>query len=94
MLFGLHQFVDLGQLAENRARRLPMIDFVASIARYQQNQGLYFILENYQTSKIWTLKSIMELMKHAQVTWHDLNFAFGLCDPDTKLRSETSKPHA
>ena len=75
-------------VAEKRARYLPMIDFVASIARYQQSKGLYFIIENPQKSKIRTLKSIMDLMKHAQVTWNNLDLcAFGLRDPDTKLRS-------
>ena len=58
-----------------------MIDFSASIERYQQNRGLYFIIENPQRSKIWTLKPIIDLMKHAQVTWDDLDVcAFGLCD--------------
>ena len=75
-------------VAEKRARCLPMIDVVASIARFQQNQGLFFIMQNPQASKIWTLKSIMEVMKHAQVTWDDLDFcAFGLRDTDAKLRS-------
>ena len=75
-------------VAEKRAKYLPMIDFVSSIARYQLSRGLYFIIENPQKSKIWTLKSIVELMNREQVTWNDLDFcAFGLRDPDTKLRS-------
>ena len=42
-------------VAEKRATYLPMIDFIAWVARHQQNQGLYFIIEKCQTSKIWTL---------------------------------------
>ena len=38
-----------------RKRYLPMVEFVASIARYQLKHGRYFIIENPQTSKIWHL---------------------------------------
>ena len=41
---------------EKRKRYLPMVEFVASIARYQLKHGRYFIIENPQTSGLRSLK--------------------------------------
>ena len=41
---------DQQKVGEERRRYLPMVEFVASIARYQLKHGRYFIIENPQTS--------------------------------------------
>ena len=58
-----------------------MVEFVASIARYQLKHGRYFIIGNPQTSKIWYLNCMQQLFS-------DLHFcAYGLKDPESGLRS-------
>ena len=53
---------------EKRKRYLPMVEFVASIARYQLKHGRYFIIENPQTSKIWYLNCMQQLFSDPSVT--------------------------
>ena len=96
-----HRSVDRGQISnmqniqqdqqrvwEKRKRYLPMVEFVASIARYQLKHGRYFIIENPQTSKIWYLNCTQQLFSDPSVTWGDFHFcAYGLKDPESGLRS-------
>ena len=63
-------------VAEKRAKYLPMIDFVASVARYQMSKGLYFIRESADVQDLDTLFHRSPIF-----------CAFGLRDPDTHLRS-------
>ena len=73
---------------EKRKRHLPMVEFVASIARYQLKHGRYFIIENPQTSKIWYLNCMQQLFSDPSVTWGNFHFcAYGLKDPESGLRS-------
>ena len=79
---------DQQRVWEKRKRYLPMVEFVASIARYQLKHGRYFIIENPQTSKIWYLKCMQQLFSDPSVTWGDFHFcAYGLKDPESGLRS-------
>ena len=65
-----------------------MVEFVASIARYQLKHGRYFIIENPQTSRIWYLNCMQQLFSDPSVTWGDFQFcAYGLKDPESGLRS-------
>ena len=65
-----------------------MVEFAASIARYQLKHGRYFIIENPQTSKIWYLNCMQQLFSDPSVTWGDFHFcAYGLKDPESGLRS-------
>ena len=79
---------DQQKVWERRKRYMPMVEFVASIARYQLKHGRYFIIENPQTSKIWYLQCMQQLFTDPPVTWGDFHFcAFGLKDPESGLRS-------
>ena len=79
---------DQQKVGEKRRRYLPMVEFVASIARYQLKHRRYFIIENPQTSRIWYLKCMQQLFSDPSVTWGDLDFcAYGLKDPESGLRS-------
>ena len=72
---------------EKRQRYMPMIEFVASIARYQLKHRRYFIIENPQTSRIWNLNCKTQLFSDPSVTWGDFHFcAYGLKDPESGLR--------
>ena len=69
-------------------RKRYMVEFVASVARYQLKHGRYFIIENPQTSKIWYLNCMQQLFSDPSVTWGDFHFcAYGLKDPESGLRS-------
>ena len=70
---------DQQRVWEKRKRYLPVVEFVASIARCQLKHGRYFIIENPQTSKIWYLNCMQQLFS-------DL-CAYGLKDPESGLRS-------
>ena len=59
---------DQQRVWEKRKGYLPMVEFVASIARYQLKHGRYFIIENPQTSKIWYLKCMQQLFSDPSVT--------------------------
>ena len=84
---------DQQRVWEKRKRYLFMVEFVASIARYQLKHGRYFIIENPQTSKIWYLNCMQQLFSDPSVTWGDFHFcAYGLKDPESGLRS--IKPRA
>ena len=79
---------DQQRVWEKRKRYLPMVEFVASIARYQLKHGRYFIIQNPQTSKIWYLNSMQQLFSDPSVTWGDFHFcAYGLKDSESGLRS-------
>ena len=79
---------DQQRVWEKRKRYLPMVEFVASIARYQLKHGRYFIIENPQTSKIWYLNCMQQLFSDPSVTWGDFHFcAHGLKDAESGLRS-------
>ena len=52
---------DQQRVWEKRKRYLPMVEFVASIARYQLKHGRYFIIENPQTSKIWLCSNCFQI---------------------------------
>ena len=79
---------DQQKVGEKRRRYLPMIEFVASIARYQLKHRRYFIIENPQTSRIWYLKCMQQLFSDPSVIWGDFHFcAYGLKDPESGLRS-------
>ena len=79
---------DQQRVWEKRKRYLPMVEFVASIARYQLKHGRYFIIENPQTPKIWYLNCMQQLYSDPSVTWGDFHFcAYGLKDPESGLRS-------
>ena len=79
---------DQQRVWEKRKRYLPMVEFVASIARYQLKHGRYFIIENPQTSKIWYLNCTQQLFSDPSVTWRHFHFcAYGLKDPASGLRS-------
>ena len=79
---------DQQKVGEKRRRNLPMVEFVASIARYQLKHRRYFIIENPQTSRIWYLKCMQQLLSDPSVTWGDFHFcAYGLKDPESGLRS-------
>ena len=70
-----------------RQRYIPMVEFVASIARYQLKHRRYFIIENPQTSRIWNLSCMSQLFSDPSVTWGDFHFcAYGLKDPESGLR--------
>ena len=56
-----------------------MVEFVASVARYQLKHGRYFIIENPQTPKIWYLNCMQQLFSDF--------CAYGLKDPESGLRS-------
>ena len=77
---------DQQKVWEKRLRYMPMIEFVASIARYQLQHRRCFISENPQTSRIWNLKCMQQL-SDPSVTWGDFHFcAYGLKDPESGLR--------
>ena len=79
---------DQQKVGEKRKRYLPMVEFVASIARYQLKHRRYFIIENPQTSRIWYLKCMQQLFADPSVTWEDFHFcAHGLKDPESGPRS-------
>ena len=81
---------DQQKVGEKRRRYLPMVEFVASIARYQLKHERYFIIENPQTSKIWYLNCMQQLFSDpsVSVTLGDFHFcAYGLKDPESGLRS-------
>ena len=87
-----HQSVDHGQTCRtpNKTNRsyMPMVEFVASVARYQLQHRRYFIIENPQTSKIWYAHCMQQVLSDASVTWGDCHFcAYGLEDPESGLRS-------
>ena len=71
---------DQQRVWEKRKRYLPMLEFVAPIARYQLKHGRYFIIENPQTSKIWCLNCMQQLFSDPSVTWGDFH-------PESGLRS-------
>ena len=65
-----------------------MVEFVACNARYQLKHKRYFILENCQTSKIWYVHRMQQLLSDPSVTRGDFHFcAYGLKDPESGLRS-------
>ena len=72
-----------------KAETLPcMVEFVASIARYQLKHRRYFIIENPQICRVWYLKCMQQLFSDPSVTWKDFHFcAYGLKDPESGLRS-------
>ena len=79
---------DQQKVWEKRKRYLPMVEFVASIARNQLKHGRNFIIENPQTSKISYLNCAQQLFSDPSVTWGDFHFcAYGLKDPESGLRS-------
>ena len=79
---------DQQKVGEKRRRYLPMVEFVASIARHQLKHRRYFIIENPQTSRIWYLKCMQQLFSDPSVTWGDFHFcAYGLKGPESGLRS-------
>ena len=79
---------DQQKVGEKRRRYLPMVEFVASIARYQLKHRRYFIIKIPQTSRIWYLKCMQQLFSDPSVTWGDFHFcAYGLKDPESGLRS-------
>ena len=79
---------DQQKVGEKRRRHPPMVEFVASIARYQLKHRRYFIIENPQTSRIWYLKCMQQLFSGPSVNWGDFHFcAYGLKDPESGLRS-------
>ena len=95
-----HRSVDHGQICRTSSKTSkrwgkggdatfpPMVEFVASIARYQLKRRRYFIIENPQTSRIWYLKCMQQLFSDTSVTWEDFHFcAYGLKDPESGLRS-------
>ena len=78
---------DQQRVWEKRQRYIPMVEFVASIARYQLKHKRYFIIENPQTSRIWYLNCMQQLFSDPSVTWGDFHFcAYGLRDPESGLR--------
>ena len=78
---------DQQRVWEKRKRYLPIVEFVASIARYQLKHGRYFIIENPQTPKMWHLNCMQQLFSDPSVTWGDFRFcAYGLKDPESGLR--------
>ena len=71
---------DQQKVGEKRRRYLPMVDFVASIARYQLKHRRYFIIENPQTSRIWylnfepfTIKQVDILRKETEAIDKEFN---------------------
>ena len=73
---------------EKRKRYIPMVELVASIARYQLQHGRHFIIENPETSRIWYSQCMQQLFSDPSVTWGDFHFcAYGLKDPESGLRS-------
>ena len=64
---------DQQKVEQKRKRYLPMVEFVASIARYQLKHRRYFIIENPQTSRIriWYLKCMQQLFSDPSVIWGD-----------------------
>ena len=78
---------DQQRVWEKRKRYLPMVEFVASIARYQLKHRRYFIIENPQTSKIWYLNCMQQLFSDPSVTGDFHSCAYGLKDPESGLRS-------
>ena len=78
---------DQQRVWEKRQRYLPMVEFVAAIARYQLKHGRFFIIENPKTSRIWYVRCMVQLLSHPSVTWGDFDFcAYGLKDPESGLR--------
>ena len=75
------------QNIQKRQRYMPIVEFVASIARYQLKHRRYFIIENPQTSRIWNLNCMTQFFSDPSVTWGDFHFcAYGLKDPESGLR--------
>ena len=58
---------DQQKVGEKRKRYLPMVEFVASIARCQLKHRRYFIIENPQTCRIWYLKCMQQLFSDPSV---------------------------
>ena len=55
---------------------------------HQLKHGRYFIIENPQTSKMWYLNCMQQLLSDPSVAWGDFHFcAYGLKDPESGLRS-------
>ena len=76
------------QHQDKRKCYIPMVEFVASIARYQLKHRRYLTIENPQTSKIWYAHCTQQLFSDPSVTWGDFHFcAYGLKDPESGLRS-------
>ena len=41
---------------------MPMVDFTIGIATYQHEVGRYFMIENPETSQMWSLPCMKELL--------------------------------
>ena len=74
---------DLSDTYQKRKKYLPMVEFCGRVALYQIEHGIYFIIEDPVTSKIWFTKCFQRLlMKHA-VTYGTLDMcAFDMRDPN------------
>ena len=70
-----------------RKRYLPMVEFVASIARYQLKHGRYFIIENPPTSKMVSELYAATIFRSIRDLGNFHFCAYGLKDPESGLRT-------
>ena len=64
-----------------------MVHFCIQVAMYQIKKGRRFIIENPQTSRMWTkVPGMVKLSSCEGVTWDTLNMcAYGMQDPVSNL---------
>ena len=76
---------DQQKVGKKRRRYLPMVELVASIARYQLKHRRYFIIENPQTSRIWYLKCMQQLFSDKSQA-HELDALFTFRGSESVMR--------
>ena len=65
---------------------MPMVDFTVAIATYQHEAGRFFMIENPETSQMWSLPCMKELLNLSGVSYGTAHMcAYGLVDPVSKL---------
>ena len=76
---------------QDRKDALPMLRFCMRLAWYQIQHGRYFVIENPETSQLWTQKDLLELCESSNVTWGVTDMCMhGLADPKTNDRYHKS----
>ena len=71
---------------KKREAVMPMVDFTMAIATYQHEAGRYFMIENPETSQMWSLPCMKELLSLSGVSYGTAHMcAYGLVDPVSKL---------
>ena len=65
---------------------MPMVEFATNVAVYQHDLGKYCMIENPESSAMWSLPPMKELLNLDGVSYGTAHMcAYGLVDPVSQL---------